>query len=175
MGLAAPRASRGGRRADFARRSGWCIFFLSLLATGVGLFSRENSAGRNFMLTAAGWLVVGGLMGIVLAIEFVFPDLVHGFGPLVFGRLRQAHTNTVMFAWLSGGMMGLMLYIVPRLTGRRLWSERLGNLTMVLWNGAVLVGIVGILTAHTQSREYAEMVWAVDVAVMASWERRTCS
>jgi len=36
------------------------------------------------MLTAAAWLVVGGLMGIVLATEFVFPDAIHGFGPLVF-------------------------------------------------------------------------------------------
>jgi cbb3-type cytochrome c oxidase subunit I len=167
MGVPRPgrRAAEGApiSRADLGNAESSC----RCLPTGVGLFSRENSAGRNFMLTAAGWLVVGGLMGIVLALEFVFPDLVHGFGPLVFGRLRQAHTNTVMFAWLSGGMMGLILYIVPRLTGRRLWSERLGNLTMVLWNGAVLVGIVGILTAHTQSREYAEMVWAVDVAVLA--------
>ena len=130
------------------------------------MFSKENSAGKNFMLTAAAWLVLGGLMGLVLALEFVFPDWVHGFGPLVFSRLRQAHVNTVMFAWLSGGMMGLMLYIVPRLTGRRLWSEKLGNVTMVLWNLAVLAGIVGILTAHTQSREYAEMVWWVDLAVM---------
>ena len=28
------------------------------------------------------------------------------------------------------------------------------------------MGIIGLLTAHTQSREYAEMVWGVDVAVM---------
>jgi cbb3-type cytochrome oxidase subunit 1 len=26
---------------------------------------------------------------------------------LAFSRLRQAHTNTVMFAFLFGGMMGL--------------------------------------------------------------------
>jgi cbb3-type cytochrome c oxidase subunit I len=105
-------------------------------------------------------------MGLVLALEFVFPDLFRGVGFLVFGRLRQAHTNTVMFAWLSGAMMGAWLYIVPRLTGRRIWSEVLGNVCMVLWNIAVGVGIVGILAAYTQSREYAEMIWAVDIAVM---------
>jgi cbb3-type cytochrome oxidase subunit 1 len=62
--------------------------------------------------------------------------------------------------------MGLWLYIVPRLTRRRLWSEKLGNLSMVLWNAALIVGILGILTAHTQSREYAEMIWIVDIAVL---------
>jgi cbb3-type cytochrome c oxidase subunit I len=130
------------------------------------MFSRENSASVNFMLTAGVWLVVGTLMGLVLALEFVFPDLFHGIPWLVFSRLRQAHTNTVMFAFLSGGMMGMWLYIVPRLTGRRLWSERLGNLTMLLWNVAVAVGVAGLLAAMSQSREYAEFIWPVDVAVM---------
>jgi cbb3-type cytochrome c oxidase subunit I len=130
------------------------------------MFNKQNSASLNFMLTAGAWLVVGTLMGLVLALEFVFPDLFHGVPWLVFSRLRQAHTNTVMFAFLSGGMMGLWLYIVPRLTGRRLWSERLGNLTMLLWNAAVAVGIAGLLAAMSQSREYAEFIWPVDVAVM---------
>jgi cbb3-type cytochrome c oxidase subunit I len=130
------------------------------------MFNKQNSASLNFMLTAGAWLVVGTLMGLILALEFVFPDLFHGIPWLVFSRLRQAHTNTVMFAFLSGGMMGMWLYIVPRLTGRRLWSERLGNLTMLLWNAAVAVGIAGLLAAMSQSREYAEFIWPVDVAVM---------
>jgi cbb3-type cytochrome c oxidase subunit I len=130
------------------------------------MFKKENSASVNFMLTAAAWIVFGVFMGLILALQFVFPDLFRGVPWLVFSRLRQAHTNTVMFAFLSGGMMGLWLYIVPRLTGRRLWSEPLGNLAMLLWNLAVLVGVVGLVTAHTQSREYAEMIWIVDVGVM---------
>jgi cbb3-type cytochrome c oxidase subunit I len=130
------------------------------------MFNKENSASVNFMLTASLWLVLGVLMGLILALQFVFPDLFRGVPFLVFSRLRQEHTNTVMFAFLSGGMMGLWLYIVPRLTGRKLWSEALGNIAVVLWNLALLVGIVGIATAHTQSREYAELVWIVDVGVM---------
>ncbi|MFL7814110.1 MAG: cbb3-type cytochrome c oxidase subunit I [Anaerolineales bacterium] len=130
------------------------------------MFNRPGSASRNFMLTAAAWIVLGVLMGLVLALEFVFPDLFRGVPWLVFSRLRQAHTNTVMFAFLSGGMMGLWLYIVPQLTGRRLWSEVLGNICVLLWNGFLVVGIVGLLNAWSQSREYAEMVWVVDVGVM---------
>jgi cbb3-type cytochrome c oxidase subunit I len=130
------------------------------------MFTKQNSASVNFMLSAAAWIVFGVFMGLILALQFVFPDLFRGVPWLVFSRLRQAHTNTVMFAFLSGGMMGLWLYIVPRLTGRQLWSERLGNVSMLLWNLAVLVGIVGLVTAHTQSREYAEFIWIVDVGVM---------
>ncbi len=129
-------------------------------------FTKTNSASVNFTLSAAVWVVVGVLMGLTLALEFVFPDLFRGIPWLVFSRLRQAHVNTVLFAWLSGAMMGMWLYIVPQLTGRRLWSEPLGNGCALLWNLALLGGIAGILTAHTQSREYAEMIWLVDVAVM---------
>jgi cbb3-type cytochrome c oxidase subunit I len=130
------------------------------------MFGKKNSASVGFMLTASFWLVLGVFMGLILALQFVFPDLFRGVPFLVFSRLRQEHTNTVMFAFLSGGMMGLWLYIVPRLTGRELWSEALGNVAVVLWNLALLVGIVGIATAHTQSREYAELIWIVDVGVM---------
>jgi cbb3-type cytochrome oxidase subunit 1 len=70
------------------------------------MFMKPNSASVNFVLTATGWLVVGVLMGLVLALEFVFPDMTHGESWLVFGRLRQAHINVVMFAFLSGAMMG---------------------------------------------------------------------
>jgi cbb3-type cytochrome c oxidase subunit I len=129
-------------------------------------FTKENSASVNFALSAAVWVVLGVLMGLTLALQFVFPDLFRGVPWLVFSRLRQAHVNTVLFAWLSGAMMGMWLYIVPQLTGRRIWSEALGNTAAILWNLALAVGIVGILSAHTQSREYAEMIWAVDVAVI---------
>ena len=62
--------------------------------------------------------------------------------------------------------MGLWLYIVPQLTGRRLWSEVLGNVCVLLWNLFLIIGIAGILNAQSQSREYAEMIWIVDVGVM---------
>ena len=130
------------------------------------MLKRENSAAVNFMKSCAVWLVLGALMGLTLALEFVFPDLGRGVPWLNFGRLRQAHVNTVMFAWLSGAMMGTWLYIVPQLTGRKLWSERLGNVCAILWNLAVFVGIAGLLMAQTQSREYAEMIWVVDIGVV---------
>ena len=130
------------------------------------MFKKENSASVNFMLSAAVWVILGVLMGLTLALQFVFPDLFRGIPWLVFSRLRQAHVNTVLFAWLSGAMMGMWLYIVPQLTGRRLWSEPLGNVTAILWNLALLAGIIGLLTAHTQSREYAELIFGIDVAVI---------
>jgi cbb3-type cytochrome c oxidase subunit I len=128
-------------------------------------FKRDNSAATSFLVSAAVWLVIGTVFGLILTIEFLFPDFAKGIPWLVFGRLRQAHTNTVLFAWLSGAMMGCWL-IVPRLTGRKIYSELLGHFSSLAWNVALLYGIVAILNGHTQSREYAELIWVVDIAVM---------
>ena len=111
-------------------------------------FQKDNSAAVFYMMSAAVWLVLGVTMGLFLALEFVFPDLFAGIPYLVFGRLRQAHTNTVMFAWLSPGMIGIWFYMVPRLAGRKLWSEPLGNLSALLWNVALVV--VRAVPGHVQ-------------------------
>lgn len=132
----------------------------------MGYLKRDNSAATTFLVSAAVWLVIGTLMGLGLTIEFVFPDFARGIAQIVFPRLREAHVNTVMFAWLSGAMMGIWLYIVPRLTGRKIYSELLGNIGAIAWNISVAIGILLIMNGVTQSREYAEMVWGVDVAVM---------
>ena len=90
------------------------------------LVKRDNAAATTFIVSAAVWLVIGTVFGLLLTIEFVFPDFAKGVAQLVFPRLREAHVNTVLFAWLSGAMMGIWLYIVPRLTGRKIYSEALG-------------------------------------------------
>jgi cbb3-type cytochrome c oxidase subunit I len=130
------------------------------------LLRRDNSAATTFLVSAAVWLVIGTVFGLLLTIEFVFPDFAKGIAWIVFPRLRQAHVNTVLFAWLSGAMMGTWLYIVPRLTGRKIYSELLGNIGAIAWNISVAFGIAAIMNGQTQSREYAEMIWVVDVAVM---------
>jgi cbb3-type cytochrome oxidase subunit 1 len=63
-------------------------------------------------------------------------------------------------------LLGALFYIVPRLTGTKLYSERLGNLTMVIWNIAILLGNITLALGMTQGREYAEFIWPIDVGVM---------
>jgi cbb3-type cytochrome c oxidase subunit I len=127
---------------------------------------KERSDVALFASSAV-WIIIGGAMGLTLALEFVFPDIFRGVPWLVFSRLRSAHVNTVLFGVLSSGMLGAIFYIVPRLTGRQLWSERLARFTVWFWNATVAAGVLGILTAHSQGREYAEFIWIIDCAVVA--------
>ncbi len=143
---------------DTARRSS---YFRWMSAIG-----RDDAASMTWFLGAIILIVLGVTEGLIMVFQFVFPDFLQGIPWLVFGRIRQSHTNTVMFAFLSMGQIGFWYFVVPRLTGRKLWSETLGVIAALLWAIAVTVGVIGELFGFSQGREYAEMVYGVDVAVI---------
>jgi cytochrome c oxidase cbb3-type subunit I len=129
------------------------------------IFSREPySASRNFLVTAIFWLVFGTSMGLLASMQFTAPDALAGVAQLSFGRLRPVHINAVLIGWLSMGYAACMFYIIPVLVGRKgLWSELLGNITMVIWNIMLIVGVIGILNGDTEAREYAELAGTVHI------------
>jgi cbb3-type cytochrome c oxidase subunit I len=133
-----------------------------------GFLTGEGSASRNWLFSAIFWLTIADTVGLIAAVEMISPDFIAGIPWLVFGRLRQIHTNGVLFLWLSMAQIGAFLYIVPRLCGTKLYSETLGNIAMILWN---MVGVMAFLTLSnglTQAREYAELIWPIDVMVMVA-------
>ena len=99
------------------------------------LSNKEGSAARGFFYAAVVWLVVPVLVGLLLAILLSYPAAQQYLPQplqvsLNFGRLRPMHVNLAIFGWLSMAYVAGIYYITPRLTGARLYSERLGNLTL---------------------------------------------
>lgn len=125
------------------------------------------SASRNFIISALFWLLFGTSVGLIAGALMAWPDLIQNVPQLAFGRLRPAHTNGILLGWLSMAYIGCFYYIVPVLVGaRRLWSEKLGNLTMLAWNATLIAGIWGILNGYTEAREYAELNGIFDWLVL---------
>lgn len=139
---------------------------VALDRTRPGFLSAEGSASRNFLYSAILWLTIADFVGLVAAIEMISPDFLAGIPWVEFGRLRAMHTNGVLFMWLSMAQVGAFFYIVPRLCGVKLWSEVLGNVNMVLWNMIGITGYLTLMNGLTQGREYAELIWPIDVMVM---------
>jgi cbb3-type cytochrome c oxidase subunit I len=136
------------------------------------IFSDEPySASRNFIVSAILWLVLGTLDGLLAGALMTWPDMITGIGQLSFGRLRPTHLHLVLVSWLSMGYVGCFFYLIPVLSGtKRLWSERLGNITMVGWNFVALFGALAILNGQTEGRELAELPvlfdWLVVIALI---------
>ncbi len=129
-------------------------------------YRRPHSAALAFLIAGAVWFVIGTIYGLFSAIHLVSPEFFNNIAPLVFGRTRPVHVNTVIYGFISTTLIGCGMYYVPALLRTKLWSEPMGWISFVLWNLVVLSGPVGFAFAYTQGREYAEYVWIADVAVV---------
>lgn len=132
------------------------------------LRDEPGSASLRFLYASIVWLILPGLFGLVLAIFLYVPAVYDGLPLAVkpflsFGRLRPAHVNLAIFGWLSQAYVAAILYVLPRLTRTRLYSERLAHLNWWLWNAMILGAAVSLPLGVTQGREYAEMVWPLDL------------
>ena len=130
------------------------------------LKDEQYGTTKGFFISSAAWMVAGTLAGLIGAIELVAPDLLGNLPWIVFGRIRQVHTNLVMFAFVGSALLGAVHYIVPTLLRTPLYSERLGKLYLWLWNGALVAGVITLSLGYTQNREYAELIWPIDVGVL---------
>lgn len=139
-----------------------------MVGTSLEPAQRTSLAARWFLYSAVFWLVVPVLTGLVMS-AFLFDARTQEWVPdalkpaIIFGRLRPMHVNLLMFGWLSMVYASSMLYLTPRLTSAPLYSERLARVTLVLWNLLALGALVTLPLGFTQGREYAELVWPLDL------------
>src|SRR5258707_12420813 len=126
-----------------------------------------DGAAKHWLISSIFWLTVVDLFGLVLAMEFVSPEVFGGISWLTFSRIRPSHVNGVILPWLTMMYFGALFYMLPRLVGTRgMWTERLGVITAWAWNIMFLAGVIFLLTGHSQGREYGEFIWPVDIALL---------
>jgi len=126
-----------------------------------------DRAAKLWFLMSVLWFPFFATFGFLLAVKFFFPEFLGTESWLTFGVVRPAHTNGVLFGFISSGLIGAMLWITPRLCATSLFRPRLAMLAAFFWNGAIVGGIVWMMLGGSQGREYAELPWLIDIAVMA--------
>ena len=129
----------------------------------------EDTSARWFIYTSVVFFLVTILIGLIMATKFIFPDFLGGIAALSFGRIRPIHTNGVLFGWLLAANMGLSYFVVPRLCGRTLYSEKLGLATLGLWIVIILGAVVTLASGDTQAKEYLELNTYLDIMVTIAW------
>jgi cytochrome c oxidase cbb3-type subunit 1 len=129
----------------------------------------EDKAAFGFILVASLFFVVSGLVALIVAGKMNMPTLLGNISWLQWGRLRPVHTNGMLFGWLLAADMGLCFYMIPRLCGVKLWSEKLGIATLYLWIVIILGAVVTLSAGMSQGLEYAELPFFLDVLVVIAW------
>ena len=128
----------------------------------------DHRTVEGFILSSIFWGVVGIVLGLLLSVEMWLPAA--NLTPwLAFGRLRPVHTNGLAFGLGVGAIFGLFYWIVMRLTRRPLLFPRLARLQLWLFNLGIAAAAVTLMMGWTQSLEYAELEWPLDIAIVVLW------
>ena len=123
---------------------------------------------KAYFLSSAIWFVLATAVGFIDATHLAAPELLGNIPWLVFGRSRAMHTNLVIFGFVGSALLGAAFYMVPTLGRVPLFSERLGRLSLLVWDLTIVAGTVTLALGYSQGREYAEWIWPVDMGVLTA-------
>ncbi len=131
-------------------------------------FQYDNKITRAFGTASFVWGLVGMLVGVIIALQLVYPSL--NLGPwLTFGRLRPLHTNAVIFAFVGNGLFMGIYYSLQRLLKARMWNDKLSWIHFWGWQIVILCAAYTLPMGLTTSSEYAELIWPVDILITLVW------
>ncbi len=132
-------------------------------------FSYDNKIVRNFAYATVVFGVIGMLVGILAALQLVFPAMNLGFAETTYGRIRPLHTNAVIFAFVGNGIFTGVYYSLQRLLKARMFSDLLSNIHFWGWQLIILSAAISLPLGLTSSKEYAELIWPIDLAIAVVW------
>ncbi|RKF21719.1 cytochrome-c oxidase, cbb3-type subunit I [Altericroceibacterium spongiae] len=115
------------------------------------------------------WGMAGFLAGLYIALQLAYPVLNLGFEYTTFGRLRPLHTSAVIFAFGGNALIASSFYVVQRTCRARLAFPGLARFVFWGYQLFIVLAATGYLLGITQSREYAEPEWYVDLWLTIVW------
>ncbi|MGI9472981.1 MAG: cytochrome-c oxidase, cbb3-type subunit I [Rubripirellula sp.] len=132
-------------------------------------YSYDDDIVRKFATATLVWGLIATLAGLIVALLLVIPKLFDGLEWLSFGRLRPLHTNAAIFAFAGNGIFAAIYYSTQRLCKARMWSDTLSRLHFWGWQAIIVAAAITLPLGITQSKEYAELEWPIDLAIAVVW------
>lgn len=123
----------------------------------------RSSAFPAFVLigSAVVWLLVASAAGLLTSLKLHWPDLMTEQAWLTMGRLRTLHLNAVAYGWAPLGLLGLAIWMLPRLLKTQLMGGRLVIVGAVLWNAGLIAGLGAIAIGLSAGMEWLEIPWQI--------------
>ena len=114
------------------------------------------------------WGLAGLLAGVFIAAQLAWPAL--NIEPwLNFGRVRPLHTSAVIFAFGGNALLATSFYVVQRTCRTPLALPGLARFVFWGYQLFIVLAATGYLLGVTQSKEYAEPEWYVDLWLTLVW------
>lgn len=124
---------------------------------------------RKFLYASIFWGLIGMLAGVYAAAALYWPNINMGIPELTFSRIRPDHTFGIILAFGVSALMGTSFYIAQRTGHVRLAFGKLANFVFWGWQLACVLAMTTMPFGLTQSKEYAEPEWFIDILIAVVW------
>ena len=125
---------------------------------------------RKFTVVTVFWGVVAFTAGLAIALQLAFPILNLDLEWTTFGRLRPVHTSAAVFAFGGNALFATSFYVVQRTCRATLFGgPALANFIFWGYQLVIVLAASGYVLGITQSKEYAEPEWYVDLLLTLVW------
>ncbi len=132
-------------------------------------FTYDNKIVRDFGLATMVWGIIGMTVGLLVAIQLIYPVFNFGNQYTTFGRVRPLHTNAVIFAFVGNAIFMGVYYSLQRLLKARMYSDLLSKIHFWGWQLIIVSAVITLPLGFTSSHEYAELEWPIDIAITLIW------
>lgn len=132
-------------------------------------FKYDDSIVKLFTIATVIFGVIGMLVGVIIAAQLANWKLNLGLEWFTFGRLRPLHTNAIIFAFVGNSIFAGIYHSTQRLCKTRMWSDVLSRIHFWGWQLIILAAALTLPLGLTQGKEYAELIWPIDVAIVVVW------
>lgn len=115
------------------------------------------------------WLFAAMLAGLIYSSQYLRMYVFPGIEYLSPGRVRVTHTSGVAFGFLVTSTLGLMEYVIPKLTQRPVLNQKVGWFAFFAWQAILVATVVGYLGfGQMQAIEWGETPVWIDPIVMVA-------
>lgn len=134
----------------------------------------DYSIAKLFVYSTIAFGIVGLLLGVVIAFQMAFPELNYLAGEYgTFGRLRPLHTNGIIYGFTLSGIWAGWYYLGQRVLKityhEHLFLKIVGLLHFWAYILLMALAVVSLFAGLTQSKEYSELIWPLDLLVVVVW------
>lgn len=132
-------------------------------------FNYDNRIVRDFGIATIIWGIIGMSVGLLIAMQLIWPEMNFLTQYTTFGRVRPVHTNAVIFAFVGNAIFMGVYYSLQRVLKARMFSDVLSKIHFWGWQLIIVASAITLPLGFTSSHEYAEMEWPIDLGITLIW------
>ncbi|MEC5126403.1 cbb3-type cytochrome c oxidase subunit I [Verrucomicrobiales bacterium BCK34] len=128
-----------------------------------------------FFTSAAAWLLVATLLGFFSSLKLSVPGLWDNCQFLGYGRLFPAHMNALVYGWAMQAGLGVVLWLMARLSRNKIEHPVAIIVAGALWNAGVTLSVITVWFGFGNSMpllDFPAWVWpvlAISYALIVVW------